>query len=825
MEIHLKNFRYHREGKYTLPGQSLVLISGQSGKGKSSLLNAISYALYGNIRRPYSHGKTTCQVDLKFQGMKIRRTSRPNRVLLTYNKVEYEDQPAQVMIEKILGMNYREFVASSYVVQRKSNSVLSMTPTEQVKFVETLAFSDDQHLRCKEIFKKEVKKCREFWIRCEAKCTFLEAQLKESQKDLPDVEKLPPLKDLGSLDGVEKEEASLKEEVAKSKKAFVKLQEELERLRKEEKEREGTQAKVKELEIQISSFEQMRSNLGSETPQDDIDKQETLLGNIQTLLSHTKTYEEYIKDRDQVKKLETDHMARLKKDLAETKKKLPLGKEIQKLKKEKASLNAQQKDYVLKSTEAEKIRAKKKQAFGKFKEIQRKAKTRLKSSNKVISHLKEREDKLSLQIVQAKEKINDYTERVIHQEIESYTYQCPSCSTSLRVRGKTLYKSETPRGPKEAYEGLLEKEKKTLETLESDLRSVKVWLQELAQVQSHLSLKVPKVEPVNLEKVSEIERQLIEIEQVQTDVKKLQSDIKKEAFPPAVRELRRGVEIKRVGFPRRFKPKKTVDDLEKEVANASTKLEDLLRVQAERSSLTREINVKERELRSLKKSRGFKRKLKRRTSSDVESEITLLQGRMSEVTERTQELSGIRRCLLQYENLESINALKTKIQEAERNLKEAESALQGAIGLQEAGKEAEIKSLETTIISINEHAKVYLERMFEETIQVRLESFKLTKSKTLKTQMNVMVEYRGHPYDSFDELSGGEKQKCELAFLLAVNDMIGSRIVLLDECLNNLDGEVNMEVLMFLKELAGDKLVLVASHEAVRGVFDKVIKI
>ena len=117
------------------------------------------------------------------------------------------------------------------------------------------------------------------------------------------------------------------------------------------------------------------------------------------------------------------------------------------------------------------------------------------------------------------------------------------------------------------------------------------------------------------------------------------------------------------------------------------------------------------------------------------------------------------------------------------------------------------------------------QEMFEEDISVRLESYKLTKSKNLKTQMNVTVEYRGHKYNNIDELSGGEKQRCELAFLLAVNDMLGSQIILLDECLNNLDSGVNMDVLLQLKKLVGNRLVMVVSHEAVQGVFDHTIEV
>lgn len=87
-----------------------------------------------------------------------------------------------------------------------------------------------------------------------------------------------------------------------------------------------------------------------------------------------------------------------------------------------------------------------------------------------------------------------------------------------------------------------------------------------------------------------------------------------------------------------------------------------------------------------------------------------------------------------------------------------------------------------------------------------------------------MIKYKGYTYTSFDELSGGETQLCELAFMLAVNDMVNSPLLFLDECLNNLDEEINAEMLEYLREFSENKLTLVVSHEAVTGIFDRVIE-
>jgi ABC-type Mn2+/Zn2+ transport system ATPase subunit len=128
-------------------------------------------------------------------------------------------------------------------------------------------------------------------------------------------------------------------------------------------------------------------------------------------------------------------------------------------------------------------------------------------------------------------------------------------------------------------------------------------------------------------------------------------------------------------------------------------------------------------------------------------------------------------------------------------------------------------ALEGIIESINEHAKIYIDRMFDLPISVRIKNVK-TVGKVSKLQLNTVIEYQGYTYDSVDELSGGERQRCELAFLLAVGDIMNTPILMLDECLNNLDSTINTEVITYLRSICINRLILIISHEAVRGIFD-----
>ena len=138
MKLTLKNFRCYIEKEFDFGKEGLVLLSGQSGSGKTTIMYAIMFVLYGVGTKLSSFGKTSLEVQLEIDHLYIKRTKRPNHlVLIDLNtNASYEDESAQSVINNHFG---KAFETTSYIRQNAINSFIVMSPTEKLEFLEKFA--------------------------------------------------------------------------------------------------------------------------------------------------------------------------------------------------------------------------------------------------------------------------------------------------------------------------------------------------------------------------------------------------------------------------------------------------------------------------------------------------------------------------------------------------------------------------------------------------------------------------------------------------------------------------------------------------------------
>ncbi len=109
----------------------MVLISAPSGSGKTSILSAIKFALWGSgktlTKGEIMHGKNSCSVTLTYNDITIQRTKRPNRLVYTKQNEIYEDNEAQIYINEYFG-------------NQPHNNFLESSSLDKTEYLEKMAF-------------------------------------------------------------------------------------------------------------------------------------------------------------------------------------------------------------------------------------------------------------------------------------------------------------------------------------------------------------------------------------------------------------------------------------------------------------------------------------------------------------------------------------------------------------------------------------------------------------------------------------------------------------------------------------------------------------
>lgn len=131
--LNIENFKSWKTKELRLDvDNGVVLISGESGKGKTSILQAIEFAITGKGKKIITRGKSSCKVYLKFHNIEITRTKGPNRLQVTVDDITLEDIDAQCEINNIFG---EDFVMTSFIKQKSMKSFLSLTPKDKTMVI------------------------------------------------------------------------------------------------------------------------------------------------------------------------------------------------------------------------------------------------------------------------------------------------------------------------------------------------------------------------------------------------------------------------------------------------------------------------------------------------------------------------------------------------------------------------------------------------------------------------------------------------------------------------------------------------------------------
>jgi DNA repair exonuclease SbcCD ATPase subunit len=156
LRLKLVNFKQHKTLDIEFPESGFIRLHGKSGAGKTSIFDAIRFAVTGegDDISPWESSTQTI-VELTYKDIFIKRTRASATLTVQIGDKTYHDDVAEDEIIKYFnGFTDSVFLAASYIRAGMEESLLHLTPAEQLDFIESLTFSSDAEALKESINKK-----------------------------------------------------------------------------------------------------------------------------------------------------------------------------------------------------------------------------------------------------------------------------------------------------------------------------------------------------------------------------------------------------------------------------------------------------------------------------------------------------------------------------------------------------------------------------------------------------------------------------------------------------------------------------------------------
>ena len=805
MKLKLKNFRCYTEQEFDFGEEGLLLLSGSSGKGKSTLLMAVNFTLYGTGTKLITFGKTSCKVELHHQNYVIIRSKRPNVLSLYDSSTEetYEDDAAQSIINQHFG---EAFEITAYVQQNAVNSFLLMGPTEKLNFLEKFVFQGVDIQSIKARSNAYIKLKNEELIAVNSQ---LELRSNDFEKLVKPVKVNFPIKTANKEISTKNEQTRLKNTkvlLKREEKTFETLNDEL--------------VKIKILDVMLSTYNQklsenkeklklLSSKLSSIESSD--------FGENEDLLQQIIKYKEFLQKKERLTKDEEklEEMKRNEKGMMMI--------EINKIKDvlwEDYSYNeaiemVQTYEELLKDATALSLLNVKI------------SKLNFTSTDEKVKNL----ENLKLELLKLNEK---YSILKLQKEV----YNCPGCKTCLRFENSLLVisKVQSNHEAKKDFDDVSSSIKSitsSISTLEKEVEKQQTINDKHCELTSEIKEIKVKYEDIPL--LNEIKDSLDSMNEyirdhndMETSMKKYEKNIENSIFSSSINIMSKDIEKRRKTLSiLSFIDVSREEEIRSVLAHESLKKDQIEELNNEINSLNKDNYNSEKILKTLKDNHNAVFSVIR-SDPLLESLISESKKKIEEyknnITNHEDTLKKIEEYNLYKTTIDTYNFKKKELEALKKEEKIKKDSYSSATLLKEKILKAESICVSNIVDSINTHAQEFLDIFFpNDPIVIRLLAFKETKKAT-KPQINIEIDYKGMDAD-ISMLSGGELSRVVLAYTLALSEIFNAPMILLDECTSSIDQELTSIVVEGIKSSFPNKLIIVIAHQVVSGSFDREIKI
>lgn len=819
MRIRLKNFRCYEDSTFDLGDSGITLISAPSGYGKSTILNGIHFALFGVGNKVTSIGKTSCLVELEFDDLKITRTKRPNRLVVTCGDDDYEDDVAQQIINHKFGEN---FDVTGYISQNAMNSFIMMNPLEKLSFLERFAFKDidlnDIKTRCK----ANINRTHDELLASESQLELAIKVMAELKK--PDENIKFPIKCKKS-----QIELAIKNENVRFKNCNTLILKAQNSISKKEKELNSIRVLNSVISTRSESIEMIKNKIiDIESQLQNIDStytDENKLMEHKKLLSVLVTQKEIIDienrfndDRLKLNNMKVQEEAEYKVELDNILNELWKEFDSEELTDTLESLNTSLIDIdKMENIKKELIKYNVDPARITDNEIRLETmKRELEVKNRLISRLK----------------------------LQKELYSCPSCKVKLRFVKNSLCMENGIDGDIDMDMNMVVNEISVLSsnistlnrTIENDKYKLKLktemelTLNDIVNSYDELPDRININNDINYLKEYQMNQRSLEKRK-----KSIEDSIRNESFSSSYNSFKTNV----LSLEKQLNRLKNRNDLVSlSSVYTESDLRDLIQKEMEMISLHKRLltikcelyteKTKYENLISQAQNDHITNFYQIQTEDQLEHIIVELKEEIKRNEIKREEHAENLRLIDEWKrvqtDIETYKQWKERIIRLESDCETNRQKHVASNMLKEKILEAESIALLNIIDTINTHVQLYLESFFpDDPITISLQTFKETKKNT-KPSINLAIEYKGMECE-LNMLSGGELSRVILAYTLALGEIFNTPLLMLDESTASLDQMMTSCVFNGIKENFNGKMVLIIAHQIVEGGFDRVIKL
>lgn len=857
--LRIKNFRCIKNKKIKLPETGIFFISGKSGAGKTTIMQAIAWLFYNKVRQVQPFGKKSINVTVRYKNKKLIIERQRNPILFRVkdliNDVMYKNQAAQDYIDSIYG-DYDVWLSSSYLQQKEFCYLLTCDQVSKINIVEQLSLITDSRSTIEKIKVEKKRLLNEIKINQEKINVLKDFEVEKVDKveEIEEVEfdkeKLSKTKTVldqqlifeKRYNSLQERKTNLLKSVGSARKSvdLVETREELiiEKNRLVEmgkKSAKNNRDYRKKVELEKMLNDKPKLNIVYK------DEFKSRIENKWQLVSVIESDREYRKVMEFLSKC-NKYFATNFKDF------LPLINHCN--------------DIIVKQKENQDLLTKIETGKEQLKKL-RNAKVRFDLSKEVIYRYNEvkglvvkksRDYILVKQLYKDKRFVKGYSVEELVKLRKQYNdyllnkavkLNCPTCETDLLLVEGELVKCEGAVEEVDIDEIDIDEIKNKIAKLEKqslvydrvkdeDIKKLEPELKVAKAVKSVDGLVLPEFDvedyelvwQLNIKNQDELTKKIKELEKLcSTDVEETKLDIKK-----VKQILKKAVKYSKV--KKNDIDLRVAEIVEKQYRsfNESKKLSKAIKAVKDIEYI--DIELVKKEVKKIEKKLEITEKQIEldKVVNDINKikllDIDELKLRYNEYLEIEKRYNEYRSYLIKLEKFKKYNKWNTENTKLVKELKKLESDLLVINSLIVKADKLETEMLQKQIDQINDDINYFVNQFFTESIDVLMSLEKVNKkSKAKVKKFNLNIVFGGVEVD-FKSLSGGQKDRVSLSIMLALANQSDSSLIMLDELLSSLDESTKSKTVDVLTEtLANSNLIIVVDHGLPKGMFDNYIEL